>query len=96
MAHGILQGSGNLQLSTLMALANESGVWTNTTLCHILSNNMPDVEKGTTRSIVCCIAYAVLTLCISMKNKWLCQQSEVYFECSPDICVLCKLFVHSS
>ncbi|KAM9466614.1 zinc finger protein 292a [Clarias gariepinus] len=45
VAHGILQDSGNLQLSTLMALANESGVWTNSTLCHILSNNMPDVEK---------------------------------------------------
>ncbi|KAK3563748.1 hypothetical protein QTP86_034470, partial [Hemibagrus guttatus] len=45
VAHGILQGNGNLQLSTLMALANESGVWTNATLCHILSNNLPDVEK---------------------------------------------------
>ncbi|XP_053489078.1 zinc finger protein 292a [Ictalurus furcatus] len=45
VAHGILQGSGNLQLSTLLALANETGIWTNTTLCHILSNNMPDVEK---------------------------------------------------
>ncbi|KAG7328452.1 hypothetical protein KOW79_008396 [Hemibagrus wyckioides] len=45
VAHGILQGNGNLQLSTLMAVANESGVWTNTTLCHILSNNIPDVEK---------------------------------------------------
>ncbi|XP_060790558.1 zinc finger protein 292a isoform X2 [Neoarius graeffei] len=28
-----------------MAVANETGVWTNTTLCHILSNNMPDVDK---------------------------------------------------
>ncbi|XP_060735459.1 zinc finger protein 292a [Tachysurus vachellii] len=45
VAHSILQGNGNLQLSTLMALANESGVWTNSTLCHILSNNIPDVEK---------------------------------------------------
>ncbi|KAI5102516.1 zinc finger protein 292a, partial [Silurus meridionalis] len=45
VAHGILQDNGKLQLSILMTLANESGVWTNTTLCHILSNNMPDVEK---------------------------------------------------
>ncbi|GAA6109279.1 zinc finger protein 292a isoform X1 [Tachysurus ichikawai] len=45
VAHSILQDNGNLQLSTLMALANESGVWTNSTLCHILSNNIPDVEK---------------------------------------------------
>lgn len=67
VAHGILQGNGNLQLSTLLALANETGIWTNTTLCHILSNNMPDVEKGKMHSGVLCIV--ILTL---WKNEWFC------------------------
>ncbi|XP_056623721.1 zinc finger protein 292a [Triplophysa dalaica] len=45
VAHGILQGHGNSQLHTLLTLVEESGVWTNITLCSLLSNNMPDVEK---------------------------------------------------
>ncbi|XP_076834337.1 zinc finger protein 292a [Brachyhypopomus gauderio] len=44
-AHSILQATGNLQLSTLLTLSNESGVWTNNTLCSLLSNHMPDAEK---------------------------------------------------
>lgn len=45
VAHGILQEHGNSQLHTLSTLVEESGVWTNITLCSLLSNNMPDVEK---------------------------------------------------
>ncbi|XP_062863840.1 zinc finger protein 292a [Trichomycterus rosablanca] len=45
VAHGILEANGNLQLNSLMALANESGVWTNSTLCSLLSNYTTDVEK---------------------------------------------------
>lgn len=74
VAHGILQGNGNLQLSTLMAVANESGVWTNTTLCHILSNNISDVEKG---KGVCCIV--AMTLWISKENEWFFQQLELFY-----------------
>ncbi|XP_030639344.1 zinc finger protein 292a [Chanos chanos] len=44
-AHGILQQNGNSQLHTLSTLAEESGVWTNTTLCSILSGNSPDTDK---------------------------------------------------
>ncbi|XP_052000860.1 zinc finger protein 292a [Xyrauchen texanus] len=44
VAHGIFQAHGNSQLHTLFSLA-EYGVWTDTTLCSLLSNNMPDVEK---------------------------------------------------
>ncbi|KAL6477599.1 hypothetical protein MHYP_G00134340 [Metynnis hypsauchen] len=45
VAHGILGANGNFQLSTLMVLAEESGVWNNATLCSLLSNSMPDAEK---------------------------------------------------
>ncbi|KAI7804157.1 putative zinc finger protein 292a [Triplophysa rosa] len=45
VAHGILQEHGNSQLHTLLTLVEESGVWTNITLCSLLSNNMPDEEK---------------------------------------------------
>ncbi|XP_036449103.1 zinc finger protein 292a [Colossoma macropomum] len=45
VAHGILGANGNFQLSTLMVLAEESGVWNNSTLCSLLSNSMPDAEK---------------------------------------------------
>lgn len=46
VANGILWSNGNLQLSTLMVLAEEGGVWNNDTLCSLLSDSMPDVEKG--------------------------------------------------
>ncbi|KAG9268756.1 zinc finger protein 292-like [Astyanax mexicanus] len=45
VAHSILQANGNLQLSTLKTLAEESGVWNNSTLCSLLSDSMTDVEK---------------------------------------------------
>ncbi|XP_055028005.2 zinc finger protein 292a [Misgurnus anguillicaudatus] len=45
VAHGILQAHGNSQLHTLLNLVKENGVWTNVTLCSLLSNNMPDIEK---------------------------------------------------
>ncbi|XP_066524005.1 zinc finger protein 292a isoform X2 [Hoplias malabaricus] len=45
VAHGILGANGNLQLSTLMVLAEESGVWNNATLCSLLSDSTPEVEK---------------------------------------------------
>uniref|UniRef100_A0AAR2IKW3 Zinc finger protein 292a n=1 Tax=Pygocentrus nattereri TaxID=42514 RepID=A0AAR2IKW3_PYGNA len=54
VAHGILGANGNFQLSTLMVLAEESGVWNNATLCSLLSNSMPDAEKGKTH---CCVLH---------------------------------------
>ncbi|XP_072545344.1 zinc finger protein 292a [Salminus brasiliensis] len=45
VAHGILQANGSLQLSTLLTLSEESGVWNNSTLCSLLTNSVPDVEK---------------------------------------------------
>uniref|UniRef100_A0A3B1IJD8 Zinc finger protein 292a n=1 Tax=Astyanax mexicanus TaxID=7994 RepID=A0A3B1IJD8_ASTMX len=51
VAHSILQANGNLQLSTLKTLAEESGVWNNSTLCSLLSDSMTDVEKGKIRSV---------------------------------------------
>ncbi|XP_063040174.1 zinc finger protein 292a [Engraulis encrasicolus] len=45
VAHGILQGSGNSQLQPLSAVAAESGIWTNSTLNSILSNELPETEK---------------------------------------------------
>uniref|UniRef100_A0A4W4F5B1 Zinc finger protein 292a n=1 Tax=Electrophorus electricus TaxID=8005 RepID=A0A4W4F5B1_ELEEL len=63
VAHGILEATGNLQLSTLMALANESGIWTNNTLCSLLSNHMPDAEKGKINLTVRCVSVFVLFKC---------------------------------
>ncbi|XP_046906689.1 zinc finger protein 292a [Hypomesus transpacificus] len=45
MAHNFLQESGNMQLHMLPALAQEHGMWSNTTLSHILSNDMPEIER---------------------------------------------------
>ncbi|XP_042630386.1 zinc finger protein 292-like isoform X1 [Cyprinus carpio] len=45
MAHGILQAHGNSQLHTLLTLAEENGLWSNATLCSLLSSDIPNVEK---------------------------------------------------
>ncbi|KAI2654689.1 Zinc finger protein 292 [Labeo rohita] len=45
MAHSILQAHGNSQLHTLLTLAEDSGVWSNATLCSLLSSDTPNVEK---------------------------------------------------
>uniref|UniRef100_A0AAY4ATA6 C2H2-type domain-containing protein n=1 Tax=Denticeps clupeoides TaxID=299321 RepID=A0AAY4ATA6_9TELE len=44
-AHGILRENGSSQIHMLSVVAAESGVWTNATLCSILSNEMPDRER---------------------------------------------------
>ncbi|XP_061113450.1 zinc finger protein 292-like [Conger conger] len=44
-SHSLLQQNGNSQLRMLCALLKERGVWTNSTLCHILSNDMLQTEK---------------------------------------------------
>ncbi|XP_035598407.1 zinc finger protein 292a [Oncorhynchus keta] len=44
-AHSLLQKHGNTQLHMLSAMAQESGVWTNTTLCSILSHEMPEIDR---------------------------------------------------
>jgi len=46
MAHDILQARGNLQLHSLLTLVEENGVWSNSTLCSLLSSDIPNVEKG--------------------------------------------------
>uniref|UniRef100_A0A8C1KZT4 Zinc finger protein 292a n=1 Tax=Cyprinus carpio TaxID=7962 RepID=A0A8C1KZT4_CYPCA len=45
MAHGILQAHGNSQFHTLLTLAEENGVWSNTTLCSLLSSDITNVQK---------------------------------------------------
>ncbi|XP_043119091.1 zinc finger protein 292a isoform X2 [Puntigrus tetrazona] len=45
MAHGILQAHGNSQLHTLLTLAEENGVWSNATLCSVLSSDIANVQK---------------------------------------------------
>nr|AAI51916.1 Zgc:171671 protein [Danio rerio] len=45
MAHGILQAHGNSQLQALLTLAEDNGIWSNATLCSILSNDLPNVER---------------------------------------------------
>ncbi|XP_026141126.1 zinc finger protein 292a isoform X1 [Carassius auratus] len=45
MAHGILQAHGNSQFHTLLTLAEENGVWSNATLCNILSADITNVQK---------------------------------------------------
>lgn len=47
MAHDILQAHGNAQLHTLLTLVEENGVWSNATLCSLLSSDTVNVEKGT-------------------------------------------------
>uniref|UniRef100_A0AAY5LAN2 Zinc finger protein 292a n=1 Tax=Esox lucius TaxID=8010 RepID=A0AAY5LAN2_ESOLU len=44
-AHGFLQDNGNTQLHMLSAIAQEPGVWSNTTLCGIMSNEKPEIDK---------------------------------------------------
>ncbi|CAB1330651.1 unnamed protein product [Coregonus sp. 'balchen'] len=44
-AHSLLQEHGNTQLHMLSAMAQEPGVWTNTTLCSILSNEIPEIDR---------------------------------------------------
>uniref|UniRef100_A0A8C7CJ29 C2H2-type domain-containing protein n=1 Tax=Oncorhynchus kisutch TaxID=8019 RepID=A0A8C7CJ29_ONCKI len=44
-AHSLLQKHGNTQLHMLSAMAQEPGVWTNTTLSSILSNEMPEIDR---------------------------------------------------
>ncbi|XP_008307319.1 zinc finger protein 292a [Cynoglossus semilaevis] len=45
LAHGLLQESGSTQLCLLAALAQQDGVWSNTTLSSILSNQIPQTEQ---------------------------------------------------
>ncbi|KAK7904942.1 hypothetical protein WMY93_017549 [Mugilogobius chulae] len=45
MAHNLLQESGSSQLSILAVLAQQEGVWTNSTLCSILANDVSQTEK---------------------------------------------------
>uniref|UniRef100_A0A3B4ARL1 Zinc finger protein 292a n=1 Tax=Periophthalmus magnuspinnatus TaxID=409849 RepID=A0A3B4ARL1_9GOBI len=46
MAHNLLQESGSSQLSLLAVLAQQEGVWSNTTLCSILANETSQTDKG--------------------------------------------------
>ncbi|CAJ1073502.1 zinc finger protein 292a [Xyrichtys novacula] len=45
LAHSLLQESGSTQLCQLSALAQQDGVWSNTTLSSILSNQTPQTEQ---------------------------------------------------
>ncbi|CDQ58004.1 unnamed protein product [Oncorhynchus mykiss] len=45
LAHGLLQENGNTQLHMLSAMAQAPGVWNNTTLCSILSNEIPEIDR---------------------------------------------------
>uniref|UniRef100_A0A3Q3FJG5 Zinc finger protein 292a n=1 Tax=Labrus bergylta TaxID=56723 RepID=A0A3Q3FJG5_9LABR len=45
-AHSLLQDSGSTQLYQLSVLAQQDGVWSNTTLSSILSNQTPQPEQG--------------------------------------------------
>lgn len=45
-AQSQLQENGITQLSLLSTVAQETGVWTNSTLRSLLSNESPQTEKG--------------------------------------------------
>ncbi|KAE8289973.1 Zinc finger protein 292 [Larimichthys crocea] len=45
LAHSLLQESGSTQLCLLSVLAQQGGVWSNTTLSSILSNQNPQTEQ---------------------------------------------------
>nr|XP_046268272.1 zinc finger protein 292a [Scatophagus argus] len=45
LAHSLLQESGSTQLRLLSVLAQQDGVWSNTTLSGILSNQIPQTEQ---------------------------------------------------
>ncbi|XP_061600271.1 zinc finger protein 292a [Cololabis saira] len=45
LAHSLLQESGSTQLRLLSALAQQDGIWTNTTLSSILSNQVLQTEQ---------------------------------------------------
>ncbi|XP_049595340.1 zinc finger protein 292a [Syngnathus scovelli] len=45
LAHSLLQESGSAQLRPLFALAQQDGIWSNTTLSSILSNTTPQTEQ---------------------------------------------------
>ncbi|MED6260202.1 hypothetical protein ATANTOWER_007499 [Ataeniobius toweri] len=45
LAHSLLQESGSTQLRLLSVLAQQDGVWANTTLSSILSNQIPRAEQ---------------------------------------------------
>ncbi|KAM9341118.1 zinc finger protein 292a [Symphorus nematophorus] len=45
LAHSLLQESGSTQLCLLSVLAQQEGVWSNTTLSSILSNQNPQTEQ---------------------------------------------------
>ncbi|XP_077396100.1 zinc finger protein 292a [Festucalex cinctus] len=45
LAHSLLQESGSAQLRPLFALAQQDGIWSNTTLSSILSNTIPQTEQ---------------------------------------------------
>ncbi|XP_028251376.1 zinc finger protein 292a [Parambassis ranga] len=45
LAHSLLQESGSTQLCLLAVLAQQDGVWANTTLSSILSNQIPQTEQ---------------------------------------------------
>uniref|UniRef100_A0A4W5PPB0 Zinc finger protein 292b n=1 Tax=Hucho hucho TaxID=62062 RepID=A0A4W5PPB0_9TELE len=45
-AHSQLQENGITQLALLSAVAQETGVWTNSTLHRLLSNESPQTEEG--------------------------------------------------
>ncbi|XP_040916764.1 zinc finger protein 292a [Toxotes jaculatrix] len=45
LAHSLLQESGSTQLCLLAVLAQQDGVWSNTTLSSILSNEIPQTEQ---------------------------------------------------
>ncbi|KAG9336152.1 hypothetical protein JZ751_002499 [Albula glossodonta] len=45
-SHSLLQQNGNSQLCILLALAQESSAWSNSTLRSILSNDTQQTEKG--------------------------------------------------
>ncbi|XP_029316561.1 LOW QUALITY PROTEIN: zinc finger protein 292a [Cottoperca gobio] len=45
LAHSLLQESGSTQLCLLSVLAQQDGVWSNTTLSSIMSNQIPQTEQ---------------------------------------------------
>lgn len=45
LAHNLLQESGNTQLTQLAALAQQEGVWSNSTLSSILAHESPPLDK---------------------------------------------------
>uniref|UniRef100_A0A672GRW5 Zinc finger protein 292a n=1 Tax=Salarias fasciatus TaxID=181472 RepID=A0A672GRW5_SALFA len=46
LAHSLLQESGSTQLCLVAVLAQQDGVWSNSTLSGIMSDQIPETEQG--------------------------------------------------